>query len=74
MNMLSFENDYNAGAHPLVLKALADTNLVKQPGYGNDDYCLSAAEKIKAACACPEAEVSVLPGGQPVYYYIISME
>ena len=23
---------------------------------------------------CPEAEVAVLPGGQPVYYYIISME
>ena len=23
--MLSFENDYNNGAHPLVLKALADT-------------------------------------------------
>ena len=23
---------------------------------------------------CPGAEVAVLPGGQPVYYYIISME
>lgn len=23
---------------------------------------------------CPEAEVSLLPGGQPVYYYIISIE
>ena len=23
---------------------------------------------------CPDAEVAVLPGGQPVYYYIISME
>ena len=26
------------------------------------------------ADACPEAEVSLLPGGQPVYYYIISLE
>ena len=26
------------------------------------------------ADACPEAEVSLLPGGQPVYYYIISIE
>ena len=26
------------------------------------------------ADACPEAEVSMLPGGQPVYYYIISIE
>ena len=24
--------------------------------------------------ACPDAEVMVLSGGQPVYYYIISME
>ena len=26
------------------------------------------------ADACPEAEVSMLPGGQPVYYYMISVE
>ena len=26
------------------------------------------------ADACPEAEVSLLPGGQPVYYYIISID
>ena len=25
-------------------------------------------------CSCPDAEVMVLSGGQPVYYYIISME
>lgn len=24
--------------------------------------------------ACPDAEVAIIPGGQPVYYYIISME
>ena len=24
--------------------------------------------------ACPDAEVSLLPGGQPVYYYMISVE
>ena len=23
---------------------------------------------------CPNAEVSMIPGGQPVYYYIISIE
>ena len=31
------------------------------------------AEAIFAA-ACPNAEVSLLPGGQPVYYYMISAE
>ena len=24
--------------------------------------------------ACPDAEVSALPGGQPVYYYIVAIE
>ena len=31
------------------------------------------AEEIFAQ-ACPDAELSVLPGGQPVYYYIVSIE
>ena len=36
-------------------------------------------EEAEAAAArfselCPDAELSVLPGGQPVYYYIISIE
>ena len=70
--MLSFENDYNAGAHPLVLKALTDTNLIRQPGYGNDDFCRSAAEKIRAACACPEAEVYFISGGTQTNQVVIS--
>ena len=32
-----------------------------------------SAQKIFAG-QCPDAELSVLPGGQPVYYYIISIE
>lgn len=70
--MLSFENDYNAGAHPLVLKALMDTNLIKEPGYGNDDFCRSAVEKIRAACACPEAEVYFISGGTQTNQVVIS--
>ena len=26
------------------------------------------------SAACPDAEISVLSGGQPVYYYVISIE
>lgn len=70
--MLSFENDYNNGAHPLVLKALADTNLIRQPGYGNDDFCRSAADKIRAACGCPEAEVYFISGGTQTNQVVIS--
>ena len=61
--MISFENDYITGAHPQVLQALMDTNLKPQTGYGADEYCASAREKIKAACGCPDADVQFLVGG-----------
>ena len=43
--------------------------------YGEDvtEEQAAAAEEIFAQ-HCPGAEVSLLPGGQPVYYYIISIE
>ena len=43
--------------------------------YGEDvtEEQAQRAEEIFAA-ACPKAEVSLLPGGQPVYYYMISAE
>ena len=43
--------------------------------YG-EDVTEEDAQKIEAlfAAACPNAEVSLLPGGQPVYYYMISAE
>ena len=61
--MLSFENDYNTGACPEILRRLAETNWEPQTGYGQDEYCLSAAEKIRAACESPAAEVFFLTGG-----------
>ena len=43
--------------------------------YG-EDVTEEQAQKAEAifAAACPNAEVSLLPGGQPVYYYMISAE
>lgn len=70
--MLSFESDYNTGAHPAILKRLADTNSEPLPGYGQDSYCGSAKEKIKEACGCPEAEVEFLVGGTQANAVIIS--
>ena len=61
--MLSFINDYCEGATPEILKRLEETNLIKTVGYGEDEYCKSAAEKIRSACACPDAEVYFLTGG-----------
>ena len=70
--MLSFECDYNTGAHPKLLEALAKTNLDPQPGYGEDEYCLRAAEKIREACRAPEAAVRFLVGGTQTNQVIIA--
>ena len=70
--MLSFECDYNVGAHPRILERLVETNFEKLPGYREDHYCKSAAEKIKAACKCPEAEVHFLVGGTQTNQVVIS--
>jgi threonine aldolase len=47
--MVSFESDYICGAHPAVLKRLAETNYDNQHGYGTDVYCECAKEKIRKA-------------------------
>lgn len=70
--MIFLNNDYNTGAHPKVLQHLMDTNLVPQNGYGEDIYCASAAEKIKAACQRPEADVRFLVGGTQTNAIVIS--
>ena len=62
-NRLTFASDYMEGAHPLILKRLAETNLEKSSGYGTDNYSESAREKIRAACGTPEADVFFLAGG-----------
>lgn len=61
--MLSFENDYNVGAHPKLLEALGRTNLIPQTGYGADVFCENAKEKIRAACEAPQADIFFLAGG-----------
>ena len=61
--MLYFLSDYTEGAHPKLLERLAETNLVSQPGYGEDRFCAAAREKIRAACGKPGADVYFLVGG-----------
>ena len=61
--MLYFENDYCEGAHPAILQRLCETNFAQTAGYGTDEYCESAREKIRAACGAPNAEIHFLVGG-----------
>lgn len=61
--MQHFDNDYMEGAHPLILERLVATNMTKSVGYGCDEVCESAREKIRRACDAPDAEVHFLVGG-----------
>ncbi len=70
--MISFSNDYSAGAHPKVLEKLVETNMVMEPGYGMDSYCESAKEKIRQAIDCPDAQITFLVGGTQTNQIVIS--
>ncbi|WP_272158549.1 threonine aldolase family protein [Streptococcus sp. HN38] len=61
--MLHFENDYNKGAHPVLIEALVTSNQEGLSGYGTDLYSQSAIEKIRQAIACPQAQITFLAGG-----------
>ena len=61
--MVSFECDYNNGAHPEVLRRLVETNDEMTLTYGFDRFSDSAREKIRRACERPEAEIFFLTGG-----------
>lgn len=69
--MLYFSNDYSEGAHIKILNRLIETNYISQPGYGDDCFSKSAKEKIKAACACPDADIWFLTGGTQTNQIVI---
>ena len=70
--MYSFRNDYSEGAHPQVLQALTDTNLVQTCGYGLDPICEEARDLIRSLCAAPEADVHFLVGGTQTNLTVIA--
>ena len=61
--MISFNCDYNEGAHPEILRRLSETNMEQEPGYGADKFTISAKEKIRQAIQCPQADITFLVGG-----------
>ena len=69
--MLVFQNDYSEGAHPAILKRLAETNMEQLPGYGTDHCCEAAQEKIRQACDCPQAQVRFISGGTQTNQLVI---
>ena len=69
--VLSFECDYNNGAHRKILERLLETNDERVSGYGADPYCELAKGKIKKCCENPEAEVHFLTGGTQTNQVVI---
>ena len=61
--MLYFNNDYAEGCHQSILDALVNTNMEQTLGYGEDDYCAAAREKIRKACGNDNLAVHFLVGG-----------
>lgn len=61
--MVSFECDYNNGMAPKILERLIASNYTSQPGYGNDEYTLSAVGKIKKALGRDDVTVTLVAGG-----------
>jgi len=63
-----------------LLEKLAAAAVEKSPSfislYYGEDVTEEAAQEAAArfSSVCPDAEIAVLSGGQPVYYYIISLE
>ena len=55
-----------------MLERLAETNLVSQPGYGEDRFCRAAKEKIRAACGGGDLDVYFLSGGTQANQAVIS--
>lgn len=61
--MISFECDYNNGAHPRLLQRLVETNGRQSLTYGFDEWSESAKAKIRQACNAPQADIFFLAGG-----------
>lgn len=70
--MYSFKNDYSEGVHPNILKALVETNLIQQPGYGEDEYTLNAIDILKSKIKREDIDIHLLVGGTQTNLIAIS--
>lgn len=70
--MIYFNNDYSEGCHERVLQRLCETNLHQTYGYGEDEYCREAAQKIKQKCGTDDLDVHFLVGGTQTNATVIS--
>lgn len=70
--MYSFKNDYSEGAHPRILNALLQSNMVQSEGYGEDEYTLKAIELLKEKIKRNDIHIHLLTGGTQTNLTVIS--
>lgn len=70
--MLSFENDYSSTTAPQILQRMHEIENEQNPGYGTDDYCTQAADKIRHLCDNPELNIWFLVGGTQTNQTVLS--
>lgn len=70
--MIYFNNDYCEGCHEKVLQKLTQTNMVQTYGYGEDEFCREAADKIRALCGREDLAVHFLTGGTQANLTVIA--
>ena len=70
--MYNFASDYLEGAHPQVMEALNKTNFIQTVGYGEDQYCQKAKDKIKAILENENVYIHFLVGGTQTNMIMIS--
>lgn len=69
--MIYFESDYTEGAHPKILERLNETNMIQASGYGHDEFCESAKNKIRKTINCPNAQIQLITGGTQTNQIVI---
>ena len=64
--MIRFNNDYNRGAHPEILK------MFESGGYGIDEWCEKAKAEIGKYLECDNAKIHFTVGGTQVNFIVIA--
>jgi len=71
MKKYRFQDDYSEGCHPRILELLAQTNLVQQDGYGEDEYSLKAKQLIHQHLDNPQSKIHFVSGGTQANLIVI---
>ena len=70
--MYSFKTDYTEGAHPRILNALLESNLVQDEGYGEDRFSRQAIELLKERIGRNDIDIHLISGGTQANLIAIS--